>query len=356
MISPSRSRRSELQSSLDVPRSGRRLTREELSTYLVAALVAVHTGWLLRLLLDWNGILGSFLVSYLVFLGVHHVLQRQVVRPELAVDRTMTTLIWSAGVVVAAVLGWMLIFVLIKGVVRLRWSFLLEDLAEVGPLDPGGGARHAVIGTLQQVGIATVIVVPIAVLTAVYLNEIDGKLARPIRLVVDALAGVPSIVAGLLVFVLFGGYSGIRGALALLILMLPTVTRAAEEILRTVPEPLREASLALGAPRWRVVTQVVLPTARAGLTTAVLLGVARAAGETAPVLLTTGGATVSNANPFSGNQASLPTFIWDLIRVPDKTSNDRAWAAALLLVLIVLVLFTSVRWIGARNERRLGRR
>lgn len=339
----------------DAPRPRAKLTRGDLTAYAVAAVVGLHVVGLLRLLLDWDGVLGSVLLGYLVFLGVHHVLVRQAARADLAVDRTMTTLMWSAGVVVAGVLGWMLAFVVIRGSRRLRPSFLVDDLSDVGPLDPGGGALHAVIGTLEQVGLATLLVIPIAVLTAVYLHELDGRLARPLRFVVDALSGVPSIVAGLLIFVLFGGYSGIRGSAALLILMLPIVTRAAEEILRTVPDPLREASLALGAPRWRVVTQVVLPTARAGLTTAVLLGVARAAGETAPVLLTTGASSSINANPLV-EQASLPTFVFELIRVPDKTQNDRAWAGALLLVLMVLILFTAARWSGARNERRLGRR
>ncbi len=341
---------------VDSPRAVAGLTREELVAYAIAAVVAVHAVGLLRLLLDWDGILGSFLVGYVVFLAIHHLLVRQSARSDVAVDRTMTALIWSAGAVVAGVLGWMLVFVLLKGMTLLRPSFLFEDLSDKGPLDPGGGALNAIIGTIEQVGIATILVIPIAVLTAVYLHELDGRLARPLRFVVDALSGVPSIVAGLLIFVLFGGYSGIRGSAALLILMLPIVTRASEEILRTVPEPLREASLALGAPRWRVVTQVVLPTARSGLTTAVLLGVARAAGETAPVLLTTGGGFVTNANPFADNQASLPTFVFDLIRVPDKTQNDRAWAGALVLVLLVLILFTTARWVGARNERRLGRR
>ena len=141
-----------------------------------------------------------------------------------------------------------------------------------------------------------------------------------------------------------------------LILALPLVTRTSEEVLRTVPDGLREASLALGAPQWRVVMRVVLPTARAGLVTAVLLAVARITGETAPVLLTAFTSATTNTNPFSGTQSSLPSFVYDLIRVPNQTQNDRAWAGALLLLIIVLIAFAAARITLARSERKLGRR
>jgi phosphate transport system permease protein len=137
--------------------------------------------------------------------------------------------------------------------------------------------------------------------------------------------------------------------------MLPTVTRTSEEILRTIPDSLREASLALGAPQWRVVTRVVLPTARAGLVTAVILGIARAVGETAPMLLTALGSNATNANVLKGPQSDLPLFVWGLIREPNKVQNDRAWTGALVLVLLVLVLFVTARLVSNRSQRKLGR-
>ena len=137
--------------------------------------------------------------------------------------------------------------------------------------------------------------------------------------------------------------------------MLPTVTRTSEEILRTVPDHLREASLALGAPQWRTVLRIVLPTARSGLMTATILGIARAVGETAPVLLTAFGADTTNLNPFSGAQANLPLFVWTLVRVPNNAQKDRAFTGALVLVLLVLILFSFARWVGGRAQKKLGR-
>ncbi len=225
----------------------------------------------------------------------------------------MTVLVVSVGLLVALVLTWMIMFIFAKGVSRLTWTFFTEDLSKTGPLTPGGGARHAIIGTLEQVGLATLVVVPIGVMTAVYLHEIGGRLARPVRFIVDAMSGLPSIVAGLLVFTVIvshDGFSGISGSVALAILMLPTMTRASEEILRTIPNGLREGALALGAPQWRLVQKVVLPTAIAGLVTAMLLSIARAVGETAPMLLTAFGTTATNTNPFHGPQSDLPLFVW----------------------------------------------
>jgi phosphate transport system permease protein len=157
------------------------------------------------------------------------------------------------------------------------------------------------------------------------------------------------------VWVLGHGFSGIAGAAALAVLMLPIVTRTSEEILRTIPDSLREASLALGAPQWRVVSRVVLPTARAGLLTATILGVARAVGETAPLLLTALGADTTNTNLLHGPQSALPLFVWQLIREPNARQNDRAWTGALILVMLVLVLFAAARFIANRGQRKLGR-
>jgi len=252
----------------------------------------------------------------------------------------------------------MLVFLFTKGIPELTGGFFTQDMSKVGPLSPGGGVRHAVIGTLEQVGLATVVVVPVAVLTAIYLHEIQGILTKPVRFIVDAMSGIPSIVAGLLIFSVWvngRGFSGIAGSAALVVLMLPTVTRASEEILRTIPGSLREGALALGAPQWSVIMRVVVPTASAGLVTAVILGIARAVGETAPMLLTAFGSDITNTNPLSGPQSDLPLFVWKLIRLPNDTQVARAWTGALVLVLLVLVLFVAARYVSNRGQKRLGR-
>jgi phosphate transport system permease protein len=339
----------------DVPRPLGGVTRNVINEYAVAAVVAVNVVILLRLLLDWHGLFGAVMIFLITFLLVHYALVRQSTTKELASDRLTTTLIWCAGLVVITVLAWIFGYTAARGLKLLRLSFLKQDSHLTTPTTPGGGVYQAIVGSLEQVGLAAIFAVPISILTAVYLHELDGKIARPIRFIVEGLAGLPSIVAGLLIFSIWSHYAGAHAAMALGILMLPTVTRTSEEILRTVPDSLREAALALGAPQWRVVTKVVLPTARSGLLTAAILGVARAIGETAPVLLTAFDTKYLNKNPLKEPQSSLPTYVWNNIRVDNKLQNDRAWAAALLLLLIVLVLFALARYIGGRGAKKLGR-
>ena len=342
----------------DQPRPRRRFRADDLLIALVAALSGAAFAAMLHVVYNQRSYIGLALWWYLGFIIVYALLARDRSDVETAIDRVVTVIVWSVGFLVAAVLAWMLAYLFVQGVKRLSWSFFTEDLSKVGPLNPGGGAKHAIIGTLVQVGIATAIVVPIAVLTAVYLHEVKGRLAAPIRFIVDAMAGLPSIVAGLLVFTIWvdgRGFSGISGSAALVVLMLPTVTRTSEEILRTIPNPLREGALALGAPQWRVVRRVVLPTALAGLTTAAILGVARAIGETAPMLLTSFGTESTNVNPLEGPQSDLPLFVWKLIRQPDNTQMERGWTGLFILVLMVLVLFVTARFIASRGQRKLGR-
>jgi phosphate transport system permease protein len=337
-------------------RETRGLRRDEWAEYAVALASGVHLAVLLRFLLDWNDLLGTALIAMLTFIAVHYLLVAARASPEVAIDKTITTVMWSVGAIILAVLGWMVIYVTVKGARQLSWSFFTQDLGETSALQKGGGLKHALIGSVEQVGLATFAVVPVAVLTAVYLNELKGRMAGVIRFIIDSLAGIPSIVAGLLIFTLWPGYAGIKASAALLILALPIVTRTAEEVLRTVPDGLREASLALGAPQWRVVVKVVLPTAKAGLVTATLLAVARMVGETAPVTLTAGSSSNVNLNPLSGAQSSLPTFVWDLVRQPNQRQIDRAWGGALVLLIVVLLAFAAARFTLARSERKLGRR
>jgi len=272
------------------------------------------------------------------------------------VNRAMTGLLGLAVLVALLPLASVLYFTVVKGLVRFGGYFLQHSMYGVGPLDATGGAYHAVLGTLEQVGIATALAVPLGLLAAIYTVEYGrGKLAGLVRFFTDVMTGVPSIVAGLFIYAFWvlalgQGFSGFAAALALTILMLPTIVRSAEEMLKLVPDALREASLALGIPRWRTILSVVLPTASAGIITGVMLAVARVAGETAPLLLTALNFDSINVNPFSGQQAALPTFIFAQAGAPQKVALDRAWAGALTLVLLILVLNLIARTIARRSR------
>jgi phosphate transport system permease protein len=224
-----------------------------------------------------------------------------------------------------------------------------------------GGGKAAIVGTLEQVGLATLVSVPLGLASALFLSEVGGRLSRPVRIFTDAMSGVPSILAGLFIYaILIIGLgvpqSGFAGALALSVLMLPTITRTCEVVLRLVPGGLREAGLALGGTEWRMVRRVVLPTARAGLVTASILGIARVVGETAPLLLTVGRSNFVHYNPFVGQpQDSLPQMIYFLIRQPFKSQIQRAWTASLVLISIVLILFVAARLIGGKGPGQMGR-
>jgi phosphate transport system permease protein len=340
------------------PTRRRSFTRRDFAELFFATSAAAAVAAVIRTIWGIESPVGTGIWFYVAFLLAFYAMVRDRADAEAALDRIVTVVVWSVGVLVIGILAWMLVFLVEKGLPGLTATFFTDDMSQVGPLTPGGGAYHAIVGTIEQVGIAIVIVVPIGILTAVYLHEIQGRLAPPIRFIVDAMSGLPSIVAGLLVFTIWvngHGFSGFACSVALIVLMLPTITRTSEEILRTIPDALREASLALGAPQWRVVLKVVLPTARAGLVTAAILTLARGVGETAPALLTAFGSDTTNMNPFSGQQSDLPLFIWKLIRLPNETELQRAWTGALVLVLLVLILFVTARFISNRGQRKLGR-
>lgn len=272
------------------------------------------------------------------------------------VNRLATALLGLAVVIALLPLASVLYFTVVKGLTRFGGYFLQHSMRGVGPLDATGGAYHAIIGTLEQVGIATAIAVPLGLLAAIYTVEYGkGRLAALVRFFTDVMTGVPSIVAGLFLYAFWvlalgQGFSGFAAALALTILMLPTIVRSTEEMLKLVPDALREASLALGIPRWRTILSVVLPTASAGIITGVMLAIARVAGETAPLLLTALNFDSINVNPFGGQQAALPTFIFAQAGAPQKVALDRAWAGALTLVLLILVLSLIARTIARRSR------
>jgi phosphate transport system permease protein len=309
-----------------------------------------------------SGGLGFFVSWYALFLTAVWFVVRDRLGPLEARDRLARVVVASVALGLLIPLGVIVGYTIARGYHALRPQFFVQDQSRVGPLSPAteGGGSAAIVGSLEMVGIATLLSVPLGILTAVFLNEIGGRLARPVRMIVDAMSAIPSIVAGLFIYAAFilalhQHQTGLSASLALAVLMLPTVTRTAEVVLRLVPGGLREASLALGGGEWSTVRRVVLPTARTGLLTAVILGVARVIGETAPLILTSLGNTHYNANPLKGNQDALPLMIYRLIRFPQTASIERAWTGALVLLGLVLVLFIVARVLGGRGPGHIGR-
>ncbi|MQY14257.1 hypothetical protein SRB5_44200 [Streptomyces sp. RB5] len=278
-----------------------------------------------------------------------------------AKDRLVTVLMWGAFLIAVIPLASLIWETVDRGKTVLDADFLTHSMNGVLTIGPGGGLYHALLGTIEQVAIATVIAVPIALLTAVYLVEYGrGRLATAVTFFVDVMTGIPSIVAGLFVLslwivILDLGYSGFAGSLALAILMIPVVVRSTEEMLKLVPNELREASYALGVPKWKTIVKVVLPTSVGGITTGVMLAVARITGETAPVLLLVFGSQAINTNPFDGTQASLPLYVYQQWANGNQASWDRAWAAALVLIAFVMILNLLARGIARWKAPKTGR-
>ncbi|PRH79169.1 phosphate ABC transporter permease PtsA [Streptomyces solincola] len=291
------------------------------------------------------------LISALLFVVISYVVTSAVENRRQARDRLATSAVWVCFLLAVVPLLSLIWTTVSRGAKVVDGYFLTHSMAGVVGFEPGGGVYHALLGTLEQVGLATAIAAPIGLLTAVYLVEYGrGALARAVTFFVDVMTGIPSIVAGLFILsiMLIAGIgpSGLMGALALTILMVPVVVRSTEEMLKLVPNELREAALALGVPKWRVILKVVLPTAIGGITTGVMLAIARVAGETAPILLLVFGSQMINANPFDGPQSSLPFYIWDQYKVGSDASYDRAWGAALVLIAFVMILNLVARGIA----------
>jgi phosphate transport system permease protein len=272
-------------------------------------------------------------------------------------NRIATVLMWTSFVLVLIPLVFVLVTVIVRGAKVISWQFLTS-----GPIPPQtlpadvGGIGPAVLGTIEIVALATAIAVPLGILGAIYLNEYGNKgvLARLIGFFADVMTGVPSIVMGLFIFsiwVLYFGYSGLAGAFALGCLMLPVVIRSTDEMLKLVPNPLREGSYALGATKARVTMTVVLPAAIGGIVSGALLAIARAAGETAPLLFTILTVATANPNVFSGPNTSLPSQIFSNASSAFTGAQDRAWGAALTLIAIAFILMIVARFITARFTR-----
>lgn len=273
-------------------------------------------------------------------------------------DRIAAAVVTVGALLVGAVLSSALVFVVVRGWRPLMHvNFFIDDMAGVGPRDAFtlGGVLHAIVGSLIEMGIGVAIALPLGIGTAVFMTEVGGSFARVVRTVVEAMTALPSIVAGLFVYTTFivalgQPRSGLAAALAIAVMMLPIIARASDVVLRVVPSGLREASLALGSSRWRTVWHVVLPTARPGLATACILGVARGVGETSPVLLTSGAAGFLVTDPTDGVMNSLPLFIYTTVRSGEPVAITRAFAAATVLLTVVLILFITAR-VLARPRR-----
>ena len=314
-----------------------------------------------------SGGLGFLVAWYATFLGLIWLGTAQLVERQVATDRVVGVVVVSAALLVIGIVLFIVVWVAWKAIPTIHWGALFtKDQKNFQVADPNAlahvGILHAIIGTLEQVLIAVALGVPFAVATAIYLNEVRGFGSRTVRTVVTAMSGTPSVVAGIFIYSMLIlthvlDYSGFAASLALVVILLPSVTRVVEEVLRVVPSGLREASQALGAPEWRTVWSVVLPTARSGVVTAVLLGVARIVGETAPLLFTAFGSQVINWNPLVHDQGALPLVIWSDVRQAQPVLIDLAFQAAFVLMSLVLILFVLARVFSKpRGRNGKGRR
>ncbi|MFI5906745.1 phosphate ABC transporter permease PstA [Dactylosporangium sp. NPDC051541] len=325
---------------------------------------AATTGVLWLQLGPFTGLLGYVVVTWLVVVLCYSVLVSLDENRAAMRDRISAFVVHSlAGVLIAA-----LVFVIVYTFSRgwravIHLNFYTEDVRSTLATDPltKGGVLHAIAGTLIELGIALGISVPLGLLAAIYLHEVPGRFSRFIRTVVEAMTALPDIIAGLfiyatLILIFHWGPSGFSAACALAVTILPIIIRTSDVVFRLVPGSLKEASLALGASRWRTTWNVLLPTARSGLATAVILGAARAIGETAPVLLTAGATGYMNLDPFHGSMMSLPLLAFTQVQSPEPNEIARGFGTASVLLILVLLLFIVARTIGGRAAGDLSAR
>ena len=337
------------------------------ATLVGAAAGALGLVWVLyERVLPFSGVLGFWLCWYVAFVLLYAAMAGMQWDRRDVVNKVTTVALATGGAIVLALVLGTDLYTLVRGAAAVfHLNFWYQSMAFAGPTSPLdiGGAAHAAVGTLMQIAIGTALSVPLAVATAVFLAEVGGALARPVRIIVEAMTALPDIIAGLFVYALFVltlglQKSGLAAALAIAVTMLPIIARASEVVLRLVPGTLREASYALGSSQWRTVWNVVLPTARPGLATAVVLGMARGIGETAPVLIVAGFTKEFNFNPVSGPMVSLPLYIWNYVHIEGVNPPyvARGFGAGVVLVLIVLGLFTLARKLGGTAPGELTKR
>ncbi len=347
--------------------SGRRAMRPkdfrpaEFGLLCVTVLAAISIVWIIfEQLTLLSGTFGFIVCCVVTFLSLYWSVNSLVYGRRVAADRFVSALVSIAALCMFIPLGLLILYLIIKG-----WGLLSIHLfvsTQKGVLEvctpgvpcPKPGILHAIVGTAEQISLAAAMGIPLAIVTAVYLSEVGGFGARAVRIVVTAMSGVPAIVAGLFIYTFWVSsagfnfkFSGFAVSLALALLLLPTVTRGTEEVLKIVPNDLREASRALAAPEWRTVWSVVLPTARSGLITAVLLGTAVALGETAPLLVTIAGNKILNSNPFQGDQSALSLLAFSQVKSSQAQDIQLGYTAALVLFMGVFFLFVSGRFLGS---------
>lgn len=320
---------------------------------LIGVLVAVH---ILVVATPLKGKLAYFVLFFFLYATATAVLAFSKSGAMSAKDAIARVFVTCGAILTLIPIASILTTIIQKGYKGIKLNIFTNDMALATPTDPltNGGLLHAITGTIMLVSVALIISVPIGILTALYLTEIKGRFTKPIKFLVQAMSGVPSIVAGLFIlsavlYPITKAYSGFMGSLALSILMIPTIARTSEEVLNLIPNDLREAGTALGGTQWRTVAMIVIPAAKSGLITATILGVARIAGETAPLLLLTGGGDVVNGNPFKDPMGSLPYYIWKSFNAGSEEAITRAWAGLLVLVLLILALFTTARFLSTRK-------
>ena len=351
----------------DFPWRPRRFTGADLAEVLGSAVAAAALVWLSFDIAGLSAPFGFVVCWALAFLVIFGLVSWRNHGVLVTKNRLATFYVWAGGCVALLPLGALLLYVVIKGAPVVFGHFphfLTQDMRYAGGQTPVSktGVSAAIVGSVEQVGIAAIVTVPLGVLAATYLAESDSPFARVVRTAADAKVGLPSIIAGLFVYLLWvqphhtNGYSGAAAGAALATMMLPIVTRTAEEMIRLVPGSLREAAYALGAPRWRTTLRVVLPAARAGIVSAIILGIARCVGETAPVLFTAHGSPRMNWNPFHGPQADLPLQAWQLVELASKNNRAEGWGDLFVLVALVLALFAVARAIGRKGTKKGSKR
>ncbi|GLZ40993.1 phosphate ABC transporter permease PstA [Actinokineospora sp. NBRC 105648] len=347
---------------VEVRRDTRSIKRTDVVAVLGALVAAVAlTGVLFAQIAPFSGVVGFIAIAYPLFLALYALLVSLEENSLTVRDKVVSAIVHSIAVVAIGALVVIVVYPVVKGWEVLGYAnFYTDDMSEAGTLDPleYGGILHAMVGTLEQISIALVITVPLGLTTAAFLNETKGVFTRVVRTVVEAMTALPSIVAGLFIYaslILLLGVerSGFAAGCAISVMMLPIMIRAADVVIRLVPSSLREASLALGTGQLRTVWHVVLPTARSGLTTSVLLATARGVGETSPVLIAAGFTPYLNLNPFADAQVSLPLATYQMVSSSEETMQTRAFGAAAVLMTLVLVLFVLARLLGGREPGNL---
>jgi phosphate transport system permease protein len=351
----------DLDAGLEQPRELHSRTLDDIMSLAGAAVGSLALVWLLYdRILPLQGVFGFAICWYLAFLVLYTVVTAMANPRPVVTDRLASAVMHGGAAVVGIALVSTVVFTFVRGgPALLHLNMYTRDMAGVRPQAPldQGGVLHAIVGSLIEIGIGVAVALPLGIGTAVFMTEVGGRLARGVRTIIEAMTALPDIVAGLFIYtvlIISLGFprSGFPAAMSLAVMMTPIIARSSDVVLRVVPGGLREAGLALGASHWRTVWHVVVPTARPGLATALILGVARAVGETAPVLMTSGASTFFNANPMEHAMNSLPLFAFSAVRSGQPVFIERGFGAASILLAIVLLLFIAARRLARHSGGR----